>query len=304
MKDPYATLGVARDADQDTIRKSFKKLARTYHPDVNKDASAEARFKEVNAAYEAIGDEGKRKLWDEFGEASTRPGFDADAARAWQRGHPGRGGVNMDFGGGFGGVDMEDLLGSLFGAGAGAARERRGADQSTRVAVDFLTTVLGGEITLQLRRPGGGTEDLKVPIPAGAKDGGRVRLRGKGAVPRGGGAAGDLLVELDVTPHPLLRRVDDDLELEVPVTILEAMTGASITVPTPTGDVRVTVPPGSENGTRLRIKDRGVQKPGRPGHLYLVLRPTVPPNPSEAALEAARTLEAAYEAPVRGKLTL
>lgn len=305
MRDPYAVLGVARDADQETIRKAFKKLARKYHPDVNKDAKAEDRFKEVNAAYEAVGDESKRRLWDEFGEASTRPGFDADAARAWQRGGGRGGGINMDFSGGFpGGVDMEDLLGSLFGSGTSAQRERRGQDQATRVQVDFMTTVLGGEISLQLRRPDGSSEVLKVPIPPGAKDGGRVRLRGKGAPPRGGGACGDLLVELDVPAHPLLRRIDDDLEIDVPITVLEAMAGATITVPTPTGDVKVTVPKGAENGTRLRIKDRGIQKSGRPGHLFLVLRPTVPTEPTEAQLEAARAIEGGYRSPVREKLVL
>lgn len=303
MTNPYTTLGVERGADPDVIRKAYKKLARKFHPDVNKDAGAEDRFKEINAAYDVVGDETKRKLYDEFGEVSTRPGFDAEAARAWSRQGGGRGGAPFDFGGGFsGGVDMDDLLGSLFGAGVNPGRQRRGADQSARVTVDFLTTVLGGEISLNIRRPDGRSETLKVPIPAGAKDKGRVRLKGKGAPPRGGGACGDLLVELSVRAHSHLKRKGDDLELEVPITIHEAIAGGSITVPTPTGDVKVTVPKGAANGARLRIKGRGVQKKGRPGHLYLVLRPTMPTGGGEEIEAAAEAMNAGYDTDVRGEL--
>lgn len=307
MQNPYATLGVDKNADQDTIRKAYKKLARKYHPDINKDPGAEERFKSINSAYDVLGDQEKRKLFDTFGEASTRPGFDADAARAWQQ-RGGGGGMPGGFGGmpgGFGGagVDMEDLLGSLFGAGASRG-PRRGADQSTRLRVDFMTTVLGGERTIQLQRPNGSVESVTVPIPAGAKDGGRVRLRGKGAPPRGGGPCGDLLVELQVAPHPTLVRDGNDLHLEVPITVHEAMAGATVTVPTPTGDVKVTVPKGAENGQKLRIKGRGIQRKGQPGHLYLILRPTVPSTQDEAALEAAKALDAFYAGDVRKDLTI
>lgn len=301
MRNPYSTLGVPRDADHDTIRKAYKKLARKYHPDVNKTEGAEARFKEINAAYDVVGDEDKRKLFDEFGEASTRPGFDAAAARAWSRGGQGRG-VPFDFGGA--GVDMEDLIGSLFGAGPGGRRQRRGPDQHVKVSVDFMTTVLGGEREVTLQHPGGRTETVRIPIPAGAKPGGRVRLKGKGSPPRGGGPCGDLLVELDVAAHPILQRRGDDLELEVPITVLEAMAGGTVTVPTPTGPVKVTIPKGAENGTRLRIKGRGVQRKGRPGNLMLILRPTVPSTSSDALLEAAEALEEGYPEDVRTNLVL
>lgn len=291
MRDPYQVLAVDRSADQPTIRKAFKKLARKYHPDVNQDAGAEDRFKQINAAYDVLGDEKKRKLWDEFGEASTRPGFDEQAARAFRGGGQGS---PFHFGGGGSHVDMEDLLGSLFGAGGRPRGPRRGADQSTILQVDFMTTVLGGERHITLPRPGGTTQDLRVPIPAGANDGGKVRLKGQGAPPRGGGPCGDLLVQLKVAPHPVLRRVGDDLEMDVPITVHEAMAGGTVVVPTPTGDVRVTVPKGAKSGARLRLKGRGIQRKGRPGHLFLVLRPSVPSTEDPDLLEAARSLEAAY----------
>jgi curved DNA-binding protein len=301
--DPYRTLGVDRTADTDTIRKKYRALAKLFHPDLNKDPKAADRFKQINAAHEILGDEEKRKLWDEFGEASTRPGFDAEKARAWKQMSGGGAG---GFGGG-GGVDVEDLLSSLFGGGApgrGAASPRRGADQQVEVQIDFLTSILGGEHRFQMRRPDGRAEPVTVPIPAGAKAGGRIRLRGLGLPPRGGGPCGDLLVHLQVTDHPLLRRVEDDLELDVPITVLEAMKGAAITVPTPTGDVKVNVPAGARSGARLRIKGRGVQRKGAPGDLYLVLRPTVPATQSPEALAAAERLEAAYGTEVRGALKL
>lgn len=311
MTDPYKVLGVAKNADSAAIRKAYKKLARQWHPDVNKEPRAEGKFKEVNAAYDILGDEEKRKLYDEFGDVSTRPGFDASQARAWKHGGGGGGFGGFGGGGGFGGVDMEDLLGSLFGGGggpqggfAGATRPRRGPDQQAEIRVDFLTTVLGGEQAVSLRRPDGSVETLRVPIPPGANDGGRVRLKGQGLPPRGGGPCGDLLIQLQVREHPLLKRSGDDLEMEVPLTIKEALVGGSITVPTPTGDVKVTVPKGVRSGTRLRLKDRGVQKKPKPGHLYLILRPVVPESEDPAVVAAAEVLEAAYQADVRAELKL
>ncbi len=293
--DPYRILGVDRGADAETIRKKYRTLAKQYHPDLNKDPKAADRFKEINAANEILGDEEKRKAWDEFGEVSTRAGFDAEQARAYKRMGGGSGFPGGGFQGG-GGVDVDDLLSSLFGSG-GAQRggfQRKGQDQQVEVTVDFLTSVLGGEHRFSIRRPDGAAEPITVPIPAGAKSGGRVRLKGQGLPPRGGGPCGDLLVVLKVTDHPVLRRVEDDLELDVPITVLEAMKGASVTVPTPTGDVKVAVPAGSRSGSRLRLKGRGIQKKHAPGDLYLVLRPTVPTSQDPEVLAAAERLEAAY----------
>jgi DnaJ-class molecular chaperone len=302
--DPYSVLGVDRNADANAIRKAYRKLAKKYHPDLNKDPKAEAKFKEVSAAYEILDDPERRKLYEEFGDAATKPGFDAEQARRFRAAQAG----GNPFGGAdAGGVDMEDLLGSLFGSGFGGfdrgAAPRRGADQQAEITVDFLSTVTGADQELRLRRADGTTEALKVHIPAGAKDGGRLRLRGHGLPPRGGGPAGDLHVTLRVAPHPLLRRVDDDLEMEVPITVEEAMFGGSITVPTPTGDVKVTVPPAVGSGVRLRLRGRGIQK-SQPTDLFLVLRPTVPKSEDEEVRQAAQRLTSAYPADVRAGLRL
>lgn len=336
MSNLYETLGVSRTASQDEIKKAFKKLARTYHPDINKEAGAEERFKEVNAAYDMLGDPEKRKLYDEFGEIATKPGFDAEKARAWQRagqgfpGGAGAGGFHFDFG--EGAVDMEDFFSQIFGGGFGrapgapkpsgrpptgssarsgprAGRTRvesdfsgfangfggarfhqrtsdRGHDQTMALTIDAMTAILGGERRLGVQRPNGTVDQLNVRIPAGARDGGQLKLKGQGLPPVGGGACGDLILKLTVAEHPVLRRKDDDLEMDVPITILEAMEGAVITVPTPTGDVKVTVPAGSESGRKLRLKGRGVQKRTEPGDLYLVLS-IVPLKTDDADLKAA-----------------
>ena len=295
MKDPYKVLGVPRSADADTIRKAFKKLARKYHPDINKDPSAEARFKEINTAYGVIGDEEKRKQWDRFGEASTRPGFDPNMF--------GRGGVNMGGAGGdFGNLD--DFFSSLFGEQRHtASRSRRGVDQKVAYTIDFMDVVKGAQHTLRVPRQGGSSDSVSFRVPPGFESGKRLRLKGQGLPPPQGGACGDLHVEITVRPHPILRRDGDDLEMDVPLTILEAMAGTQITVPTPTGNVKVKVPPQVTPGQRLRIKGRGIQK-RVPGHLYLILLPTPPKTDQEDVLAAAKRLDEAYLAPVRGKLRL
>ena len=301
MANYYQQLGVKRTDDAETIRKAYKKLARKYHPDVSKQANAEERFKEINAAYDVVGDDKKRKLYDEFGEASLRAGFNPDQARAFSGG----GGRPFGGGGGFnfnGGADMDDLLGSMFGGGVDRG-PRRGPDQQTEITVDFMTVVQGGEHTIQIRRPDGRAETLVIPVPAGAKDGGRVRLKGQGLPPRGGGPCGDLLVNIKVRAHPHLRRTGNDLEMEVPITVHEAIAGASVTVPTPTGDVKVTVPPGARSGARMRIRNRGIQT-RTPGHLYLILRPMVPQSDDPEIIAAAQRLDEAYAVPVRADLKL
>ncbi len=302
MRNPYDVLGVARDATADTIRKAYKNLARKYHPDRNKAPEADAQFKEVNAANDIIGDENKRKLWDEFGEVSTKPGFDANQARAWAKqggaggGFPG-GGFPGAGGFGFGGdVDMEDVLGAFF-SGGGARRPRKGRDQQAELEIDPLLSFIGGETRLQLGRPSG-TETLTVRIPAGVRDGGTLTLKGQGYPPPGGGPCGDLRLKLRIPEHPLWRRDGDDLEMDVPLTILEAIQGAAVPIPTPTGELKATIPPNSA-GARIRLRGKGVQKPGRPGDLYLRTK-VIPPQSSDAAvLAAAEVLEQAYTQNVR-----
>ena len=292
MRDPYAVLGVARDADADTIRKAYRKLAREYHPDVNQAAGAEERFKEISQAYDILGDEEKRRMFDRYGEDSTRAGFDPNRAAGF--GGFGGGG----FPGAAEGVDLEDLFGSFFGE-----RIKRGRNVRLGVRIDPDIAILGGEITVQVPDPAGPPRPTRVRVPAGVTNGGKLRLRGQGPPPRGGGPCGDLLLELTVPDHPLYKRLDDDLEIEVPITVLEGLKGARIQVPTPTGAVKLSVPERTTQSRRLRVRGKGVQKKGVPGDLYVVLRPTLPDQVDESVLKAARVLEAAYATPIRQGLT-
>jgi len=375
MRNLYEILGVPKDTDQASIRKSFKQLARRYHPDVSKEANAETHFKEVNAAYEVLSDEQKRAWYDEFGEDSLKVGFDADRARMYrQAGHAGGG--PSGFGGG--GVSLDELFGNMFGAGGGGRRRsrgdwgdsvtvrRRGPDVEVQTNIDLLTAIRGGESIIQLRRPescmacageggqgkqpceacrgagrvtqnrfgmravvlcdscaGSGSsfahecpicagsgrvtasKRLKVRIPAGVEDGKVLRLKGLGGEGRNDGPPGNLMVTVHVAPHPLLTRRGDDLELEVPITIGEALAGGRITVPTPDGELKVRVPPSARNGMELRLPGRGAPKAdGSRGHLYLVLRPVMPTTDDPAAVEMAQKLDAFLDGDVRGGLEL
>ena len=327
MRDPYAVLGVSKTADADTIRKRYKELARKYHPDLNKSEGAADRFKLVNEAHEVIGDPDKRKLWDEFGEMSTKPGFDAAKARAWQnaggfrgRGFPGGGFPGGGFPGGFGGggpgMDMEDLLGSMFGTGRRrrpsgfqGRRRSKGPDVEVTIQVPLVDLVTGAKQTVSYMRLGEDNretrESLKFAIPGGIRDGGTVRLRGKGGAGLPGGPAGDLKLTIQVKPHDLLEVRGDHLYLEVPITVPEAIRGGSIEVPTPDGPVRVKVPPGTTGGQRLRLKGRGLRrKEGDRGHLYLVLRPTLPAGDSDALEAVAEQMDSLYDGDVRDKLVI
>jgi curved DNA-binding protein len=327
MRDPYAVLGVSKRADVDTIRKRYKELARKYHPDLNKSAGAADKFKQINEAHEAIGDPEKRKLWDEFGEASTKPGFDAGRARAWQnaggfrgRGGPGGGfpgGFPGGFGGGGPGMNMDDMLGSMFGAGGRrrrpsgfqGRRASKGPDVEVTIKVPLVELVTGAKQTVSYNRIGEGNregvETLKFAIPGGIRDGGAVRLRGKGGVGLPGMPAGDLKLTIEVVPHAQLDVRGDHLYLEVPITVPEAIRGGSIEVPTPDGPVRVKVPAGTTGGQRLRLKGRGLRrKDGNRGHLYLTLRPTLPSGGGDVLDVVADQMESLYETDVREKLIL
>lgn len=278
-EDFYSVLGVPRNADAETIKKAYRKLARDLHPDKNPgNKAAEARFKAVNRAYEALGDPKKRKLYDEFGEEALREGFDPDKARAyraWQsQGGNGFGGarqVNLEdlFGGGFSG----DPFGDLFGR----ARRRgpmRGADLEQEITIDFVSAVRG--TTLELRSPGS-TGSVTVRIPPGATEGSRVRIAGQGAPSPNGGPNGDLILVIHVRPHPLFTREGDDLTIDVPISVSEAIKGAKVRVPTFDGPVVVKVPPGTSSGTKLRVRGKGVaRKASAPGDLYVRLMIHVP----------------------------
>ena len=313
-RDPYTVLGVGKDASADQIKKAYRKLAREHHPD--RTGGDDTRFKEINAAHAVIGDEDKRKLYDEFGYAAFRPGFDPEQARAFGgafRSGPGAGGQAMDldellrsmFGGGGGGpggfhFEFGNGGGGFGGPGAQFGRRaysrgpRRGSDYEVPTQVSLVEAINGTEATFML--PDG--NKVKVRIPAGVRSGTTMRLRGKGALGSDGGPSGDVLLKIEVLDHPLVRVDRDDLEMDVPLSFAESLRGGQITVSTPTGTVKVRLPRAAPSGTRLRLKGRGLPKGGKDtqeGDLYLVLRPTPPSAPeSKKTQELIEKLEELY----------
>ena len=287
MSDFYRALGVPRTASGAEIKKAYRKLARELHPDARPDDPvAEERFKEVSQAYETLGDDEKRKLYDEFGAASTRPGFNAEAARAQKAWSSGMGGGFGGMPGMGGGVNLSDLFGGGFGG------PRKGRDIHAEITTDFRSAALGGErdLTFQDGRR------ITVRIPAGVETGSTLRLRGQGGPGREGGPAGDLRVTVVVAPHPVFRREGLHLHVDVPITIGEAILGGKIQVPTLDGKIKMTVPARSQTGTKLRARGKGVHRKGRtPGDLYVHLQIQIPEGElSDEVLEAVRVLEGAY----------
>ncbi len=301
-EDFYQVLGVSRSADAETIKKAYRKLARDLHPDKNPgNKSAETRFKAVNRAYEALSDPNKRKLYDEFGEDALREGFDADKARAYKR-------WSQQAGNGFGGaqqVNLEDLFGGggfggmggdPFGDMFGRARRRgpiRGQDYMQTVTIDFESAVKG--TTLQLRSFAS-SSPVTVRIPPGADDGSRVRIAGQGGASPNGGPNGDLILVIQVEKHRFFERDGDDLRMDLPITVSEAIKGGKVKVPTFDGSVHLKVPPGTQSGAVLRVRGKGVAKKGKtPGDLYVRLMVHVPA--SSPAVEKLADELAKHEKP-------
>jgi DnaJ-class molecular chaperone len=264
MKDLYKTLGVPETADAATIKKTYRKLAKEFHPDVTgNDKKKTERFKEINEAYAVLGDKEKRAEYERLKRAPIRPdgmpeGFDAEAfARTFGGGggmRGGRGSVSFE------GEDLGDLFSSLFeGRGFGGARARppRGADVIGTLPLTFAEAALG---TRRSVRAGGGST-VEVSVPAGVETGGRLRVPGHGQpAPGRVGVAGDLYLELEVRPDPHLTRNGSDVELALPVTFSEAALGTKVQVPTIEGPVTVTIPAGTSSGARLRLRAKGVKK--------------------------------------------
>ncbi|MES1165508.1 MAG: DnaJ C-terminal domain-containing protein [Verrucomicrobiota bacterium] len=270
MKDLYKTLGVAETADDATIKKAYRKLAKDLHPDVTgNDKKKTERFKEINDAYSVLGDAQKRKEYDRLKHAPVRPdgmpeGFDADAfAQTFGRARTSAGGVEIN-----GDFDMSDIFASLFGGAArgqgggftprGRARPRtnRGSDAMGRLEITLAEAALGAKRTVR----NGAGNTVEVNIPPGVETGGRLRLPNQGApAPGSDGVPGDLYLEIEVRPDRFLRRNGSDIELDLPISFAEAALGAKIEVPTVEGKVTVTVPPGTSSGARLRLRGRGVK---------------------------------------------
>lgn len=258
-EDPYKVLGVPRTASEDEIRSAYRKLAKELHPDLNPNrASAEERFKKVSAAYDIVGDPEKRKQYDR-GEIDAN----GEQRRTYHRTYSGSGpfggrasGGRQDEDMGFGDI-FSDLFGSMRGRGAeaGSPFGMRGRDVRYTLEVDFLEAVNGA--TKRVTMPDGGVLDLTVP--EGVTDGQLLRLKGKGGAGVRGSEAGDALIEIKVRTHPYFRRTGDDIALEVPITIDEAVVGAKIEVPTTTGRVQLTIPKGTSSGRVFRLKAKGVR---------------------------------------------
>lgn len=305
--DYYKTLGVSRSATSDEIKKAFRKLARQHHPDAGGD---EAKFKEINEAYEVLSDDKKRQLYDQYGTANEN-----QIPHGW-----GNGSANVgDMFGGFG--SWSEILESIrrgegafgtnwdfgdmggFGGGARPPRARKGRDVNVTLKVTFDEAFSGCEKRVTVRVPGKAeSETLTVNIPAGAVDGGRVRFKGKGGLGEAGGQSGDLLITTKIQPHPYYTREGADVHVSVPVTIAEAALGASVVVPAPDGTkVRVKIPAGTQDGAVLVVRGKGAPrvKGSGQGDLKIDVRVEVPTKMNEGQRQAMEDFLAATTEDVR-----
>jgi len=308
-KDYYKTLGVGKNATADEIKKAYRKLARKHHPDVNPgDKKAEERFKDINEAYEVLGDQGKRARYDQLGSSyqewqqhGAPGGFDWGR---WTSGSPG--GTRTEYSGnlddlfGQGGLgDFSDFFNAIFGsAGAGGARRRaaprRGQDYTQPVEVTLEEAYTGTMRLLQID-----SRRLEVKIPAGVKTGSRVRVRGEGGAGRAGGDQGDLYLKVDVLPHAVFERVGDDLHCDVMVDLYTAILGGSASIPTLKGSVTLKIPPETQSGRTFRLKGQGMPSLGSKdtyGDLLVKVQVKLPQDLSEKEKDLFKEL-----ARLRGK---
>ncbi len=289
MNDPYSTLGVAKTASADEIKKAYRKLAKMHHPDLNPgNAKSAAQFKDISVAYDLLSDADKRARFDR-GEIDA--GGQERADQSFYRAHAGGPqGAKYSAGAGF---DPSDLFADLFSRGRrgrGQAADddfrMRGGDLSYALTVDFVEAAKGA--TKRLTFPDGRT--LDVNVPAGTEPGQTLRLRGRGQPGTGGGPAGDALIEISVAEHPFFRRDGNNVLIEVPVTLTEAVTGGKISVPTIDGPVNMSVPAGSNTGAKLRLRGKGVAKrSGERGDQYVTLKLVLPPEPDAALKDFVKT---------------
>jgi curved DNA-binding protein len=300
FKDYYATMGVARDATEDEIKRAYRKLARKYHPDVSKEPQAEERFKELGEAYEVLRDPEKRAAYDKLG-ANWKSGQEFRPPPDWGEGYEFRGG---EFHPGDSAA-FSDFFESLFGRG-GFQGARPGAgpfnapgeDHHAKVLIDLEDAFAGATRAITLHAPEIDAQGrvhtrertLNVRIPKGIKPGQRIRLAGQGAPGVRSGTSGDLYLEVAIKPHRLYRIEGPDLYLDLPVAPWEAALGATVKVPTPGGTVDLTIPPSSSSGRKLRLRGRGL--PGDPpGDLYAVLKIVLPPASTDAAKALYKEME-------------
>ena len=314
-KDFYAILGVPPDADEAAVKKAYRKLARKHHPDQNPgDTAAEQRFKDIGEANSVLSDPEKRREYDAVrqmarggarftagGPGGGNGGFEDVFSSMFGGGGPGGTRVRYSTGGGGAQPNLEDLLGGMFGPGAGGGPAyggtgfrapqgpRKGADLTARTTLSFRDAVEGSTVTLGTS--GGG--QITTRIPAGVKDGQKIRLRGKGQPGEPGAPAGDLILTVSVERHPVFGREGDNLTVDLPVTFAEAALGATVSVPTLSGEpVKVRIAPGTPSGRVLRVKGRGVPRKDAPGDLLVKVAVVVPQRLSDEAREAVEVLQA------------
>lgn len=324
FKDYYATLGVPPAATQEEIKRAYRKLARKYHPDVSQEPDAEARFKAVTEAHEALIDIERRAAYDDIAHRHASgqpfeppPGWDSGYEYSGAGGAAGRRPRAAAQGAGTpgDGADFSEFFESLFGRGGvdaaggvgrGRAGGRRpgafpGRDHHAKVAIALLDAYLGATRLVTLRMPvlddaGRATlqaRQLEVQVPQGVREGQHLRLFGQGAAGQGGAPAGDLYLEIEILPHPVFRLDGGDISFDLPVAPWEAALGATVTAPTPDGSVQLSVPKGSLQGRKLRLKGKGM--PGRvPGDLYAVLTIVLPPSTSGPDQQAWHNLALAF----------
>lgn len=321
MKDLYEVLGVAKNASEAEIKKAFRTLAKKHHPDKHAgDTAAQKRFQEISAAYDILGDKEKRAQYDAgaIGPDGNPRGFDPGAG-GFRQGHPfgtgfggfgGGGGpgarefhFSFDDGAAAGAAGFEDIFADLLGGGArrGArqARQSRGEDFTAAVTVSFDEAALGGTRRVVLQNG----EQIDVKIPIGVKDGQTIRIKGRGGAGRAGGASGDILLTVSVAPHPTMIRDGNDIRMELPVSLKEAVLGGKVAVPTLTGTVSLTVPPNSNSGTILRLKGKGIAAHGDTpaGDLYVRLGVVLPDQPDDALKRFVAGWATNYDPRVKGR---
>lgn len=281
-EDPYKILGVKKDASADEIRSAYRKLAKRHHPDLNPgNKAAEEAFKAVSSAYELLSDAERRGQYDR-GEIDAS-GAEKPQAQSWRdyaSNHPGERYAYSQAGGmGGNNEDFEDLFTNIFNQ-----RRRgpaKGQDHHYSLEIAFLEAIRGD--TKRLTLPDG--QSLDVKIPPGTEDGDKLRLRGKGELGINNGPAGDALIEIRIAPHKFYKRIGNNIHMEVPISLKEAVLGAKVTIPTPAGNVAMTVKPGTETGTELRLRERGVPAHGKhqAGDLHVKLRVVI--GPTDAKLQ-------------------
>jgi len=306
-KDYYAIMGLDRKAAQDEIKRTYRKLARKYHPDVSKEVGAEAKFKELGEAYEVLKDPEKRAAYDQLG-ADWKAQQDFRPPPGWDSGFEFHGAPTG------GERDFSDFFESLFGqAGSGSGRGRtfhmQGEDHHAKILIDLEDSFNGASRAISLQMPEVTADGhvttrqrtLKINIPKGIRQGQQIRLAGQGGAGLGKGKAGDLYLEIEFNPHSIYRVEGRDIYFDLPVAPWEAALGATLKAPTPEGAVDLTIPKGTSSGRKLRLKKRGI--PGvPPGDLYAVVTITLPPADSDAAMNLYREMEDTLAYNPRSKL--